>query len=97
MADLQDFLDPAAREPEDLDGGPGPERVIVFEAQVAALAGGRVVGPGLAGGLGNRARYASPYTEWNMTTRTIRPLWCPACASSAVLLNQLAARPAIRA
>ena len=51
VADLQDFLDPAAREPEDFHGGPCPERVVVFEFQVAAPAGCRVVGPGLEGGL----------------------------------------------
>jgi hypothetical protein len=38
MADLQDLLDPAACEPEDLDGGPGPERVIVLKFQVAVPA-----------------------------------------------------------
>lgn len=39
VADLQQFFDPAAGETKDFDGGPGPERVIFFVAQVAALAG----------------------------------------------------------
>ena len=59
MADLQQFLDPAAGEAKDFHGGPGPERVVVFVAEVAALAGGRVVGPDLVGGLGDRAGSAS--------------------------------------
>src|ERR1035437_1530163 len=49
VADLQEFLDPDAREPQDFDGSPCPEGVIVFHAEVPALAAGRVVGPYLPG------------------------------------------------
>jgi hypothetical protein len=54
MADLEQFFDSAAGEAEDFDGGPRPERVVFFMTEVAALAGCRVVGPHLFGGLGDR-------------------------------------------
>ena len=31
-----------------MHGGPGPERLVLFEGQVAALAGAGVLGPGLS-------------------------------------------------
>jgi hypothetical protein len=42
---LQQFLDPDAGEPQDLYGGPGPEREVLFGRQVPALPGGRVIRP----------------------------------------------------
>lgn len=47
--------DPAACESKDFDGGPSPERVVFFVAEIAALAGYGVVGPDLLGGLDDRA------------------------------------------
>ena len=55
MADLEQFLDSAARETQDFDGGPRPERVVFLVTEVATLAGRRVVGPHLLGGAGDRA------------------------------------------
>ena len=52
VADFQQFLDPAAGEAQDFHGRPGPERVVVFVAEVAALARGWVAGPDLPGGPG---------------------------------------------
>ncbi len=50
VADLEQFFHADAREPENLDCCPGPERVILFEAKVAPFAAGRVAGPDLLGG-----------------------------------------------
>ena len=55
MADLEQFFDPATGETQDFDGGPRPERVVFFMAEVAAAAGRGVVGPHLLGGPGDRA------------------------------------------
>ena len=49
VTDLQEFLDPDAREPQDFDSSPCPEGVIVFQAEVPPLAAVRVVGPDLPG------------------------------------------------
>ena len=47
-----EFLDPDAGEAENLHGRPGPERAVLFEGEVAAPAGGRVLGPHLRAGAG---------------------------------------------
>jgi hypothetical protein len=49
MGDLQQFFDADAGVPQHLDCGPGPERPVLFGGQVAALAAGRVIGPGSRG------------------------------------------------
>ena len=51
VGQLGEFLDADAGVAQDLDGGPGPERVVLLAGQVPALAGGGVLGPG-AGGTG---------------------------------------------
>ena len=48
MGQLGEFLDPDAGIAQDVHGGPGPERLVFFEGQVAALAGAGVLGPGLS-------------------------------------------------
>ena len=45
VRELGEFLDPDAGVAQDLDGGPGPERVVFFAGQVAAFAGAGVLGP----------------------------------------------------
>ncbi len=45
VGDLGQFLGAAAGQAQDFDRGPGPERVVFFEAEVASLAGARVVCP----------------------------------------------------
>ena len=49
VGELEQFLDADAGGAQHLDDGPGPERVVLLEGQVAAFAGGRVVGPDLVG------------------------------------------------
>src|SRR5207244_9262774 len=44
-----------AGQAKDFHRGPGPERVVLLVAEVAALAVCRIVGPDLSGGLGGRA------------------------------------------
>ncbi|WP_322982946.1 hypothetical protein [Streptomyces sp. S584] len=49
VAEFQQFLDADTGGPQDLDHGPGPEGPLLFESQIAALSGGRVLGPDPAG------------------------------------------------
>ena len=53
VRELGQLLDPDAGVAQDLDGGPGPERVVLLAGQVAALAGAGVLGPDAAGGPGH--------------------------------------------
>jgi hypothetical protein len=50
VGDLGQFLGAAAGQAQDFDRGPRPERVVFFEAEVASLAGARVVCPDPRGG-----------------------------------------------
>jgi len=50
VGQLGEFLDPDAGVAEDLDRGPGPERLVLFEGEVAVLAAAGVLCPGPAGG-----------------------------------------------
>ena len=45
VGQLGEFLDPDACVAEDLDCGPGPERLVLFQAQVAVLAAAGVLRP----------------------------------------------------
>src|SRR5262249_24482914 len=55
-----EFLDPDAGGAQDFDGRPGPERAVLFGAQVAPLAGGQVVGPDAGGAAGGGAGQGLP-------------------------------------
>jgi hypothetical protein len=50
VGEFGQFLDPDASGAQDLDGGERPERVLFLFSQIAALAGGWVLGPDLADG-----------------------------------------------
>ena len=49
MAELCQFLGPAAGHPENFDGRPCPERVLFLAVQEPVRAAGRVVSPDVAG------------------------------------------------
>ena len=54
MGQLGQLLDPDAAMAKDFNGRPCPEPVVLFEGQVAALAGGGVLGPDPGAGLGRQ-------------------------------------------
>ena len=52
VGELGEFLDPDAGVPEDLDDGPGPERVVFLAGQVPPAASAGFLGLGAGGGVG---------------------------------------------
>ena len=51
MRKFGEFLDPDAGHAQNFHGGPGPERLMLFQRQVPALAGGGIFGPDPGAGL----------------------------------------------
>ncbi|MFE0452819.1 hypothetical protein ACFW2D_16325 [Streptomyces sp. NPDC058914] len=60
MAEFGQLLDPDAGVPEDFDGGPGRESVMLFESEVASIAGVGILDTEFVEALRERARGCVP-------------------------------------
>jgi hypothetical protein len=102
VAEFFQFLDAQAGGAKDFHSRPGPKTAVLFEGEVATLAGLRVVGPDLGAGVlgGDRAAQSLASggelrsEKWSAAQFTIVSAWCtlPSIRSSDIAIGAVTKR-----